>query len=150
MTQLRKWLATLAVALAAANVHAGEQSRFAAVDWKSLERHADRVTLWTTHSYEETVTLAHGYYPHRSQRMQYAIDCSDRTYAVAQLLLTDAADGAGQVVWHARVEDPPFFPFVAGSFEGAVFHAACSIEPTTAVAERPGRPSPGGSSPTTN
>lgn len=149
-----KWLVTLALALGLSNgavaAREGDEIQFAAVDWKSYERVADRITLWMTHSYDQTVTLAHGFYPHRSERRQYLIDCDRRTYAIAQCLLTDRADGAGQVVWHARVEDPPFFPFIAGSFEGAVFHAACSIEPTTAVAARAARAFPGAPSPTAN
>ena len=141
MKSIAKWLMAVVVALGVSGAHAASpqadgQTQIATVDWKSFDRKADRVTLWMTHSYDETVTLAHGYYPHRSERMQYLIDCGERTYAIAQWLLTDAADGAGQIVWHASLEDPPFLPVTPGSFEGAVLHAACSLEAPPELAKR--------------
>lgn len=154
MKNFTKWFMAAALALGVLSAHAASpqaaaDTQFAAVDWKSFERKADRVTLWMTHSYDETVTLAHGYYPHRSQRMQYLIDCGDRTYAIAQWLLTDAPGGAGQVVWHASLEDPPFLPVTPGSFEGAVVHAACSLEAPPELAKR-STPSATDSSPLLN
>jgi hypothetical protein len=140
MRKVTKWLMAALLALGVLSVQAEprqaeEQTRFAAVDWKSFERKADRVTLWMTRSYDQTVTLAHGYYPHRSERMQYLIDCAGRTFAIAQWLLTDGAGGSGQVVWHASLEDPPFLPIAGDSFEDAVLHAACSLEAPPAVAK---------------
>jgi len=147
MRYLFNWLVATVLALGVLSAHAASSqpeadTQVAAVDWKSFERKADRITLWMTQSYDETVTLAHGYYPHRSLRMQYLIACSERTYAIAQWLLTDAANGAGQVVWHASLEDPPFLPIAAGSFEGAVLHAACSLEAPPELAKRSAPPVP--------
>ena len=50
--------------------------------------------LWVTKSFAEPITLGHNLYPHRSQKLQYAIDCADRTYALEQWVLTDGADGS--------------------------------------------------------
>jgi len=141
MKNATKWLMAAVLALGALSAHAASsqaegQTQMATVDWKSFDREAGRVTLWMTHSYDQTVTLAHGYYPHRSQRMQYLIDCGERTYTIAQWLLTDGIGGAGQVVWHASLEDPPFLPVTPGSFEGAVVHAACSLEAPPQLAKR--------------
>ena len=71
----------------------------------------------------------------RSQRIQYVIDCTDRSYALSQWVLTDGENGAGQVVWADRDSALSFVKAAKGTIDAGVVHAACSMEPTTQVAE---------------
>jgi hypothetical protein len=106
-----------------------------AVDWKSFDRVGNHTRIWLLRSFRETILLGHQLYPHRSQRIQYVIDCTDRSYALSQWVLTDGENGAGQVVWADRDSALSFVKAAKGTIEAGVVHAACSMEPTTRVAE---------------
>ena len=58
------------------------------------------------------------------------IDCTDRSYALSQWVLTDGGNGAGQVVWADRSSALSFVKAAKGTIEARVVHAACSTEPT--------------------
>jgi hypothetical protein len=105
------------------------------VDWKSFDRVGNHARIWLLRSFTETTLLGHELYPHRSQRIQYVIDCTDRSYALSQWVLTDGENGAGQVVWADRDSALSFVKAAKGTIEAGVVHAACSMEPTTRVAE---------------
>jgi hypothetical protein len=105
------------------------------VDWKSFDRLGNHATIWLLRSFTETTLLGHDLYPHRSQRIQYVIDCIDRSYALSQWALTDGENGAGQVVWADRNSALSFVKAAKGTIEAGVVHAACSMEPTARVAE---------------
>jgi hypothetical protein len=100
------------------------------VDWKSLARVGNHARIWLLRSFTETILLGHELYPHRSQRIQYVIDCTDRSYALSQWVLTDGENGAGQVVWADRSSALSFVKAAKGTIEAGVVHAACSTEPT--------------------
>lgn len=100
------------------------------VDWKSLARVGNHARIWLLRSFTETILLGHQLYPHRSQRIQYVIDCTDRSYALSQWVLTDGENGAGQVVWADRSSALSFVKAAKGTIEAGVVHAACSTEPT--------------------
>jgi hypothetical protein len=100
------------------------------VDWKSATRPGPR-RVWLRLRNAARPQL----YPHRSQRIQYVIDCTDRSYALSQWVLTDGENGAGQVVWADRNSALSFVKAAKGTIEAGVVHAACSMEPTTRVAE---------------
>ena len=141
MHRIIHWLLAASLALGAlvghaAPARAGEEIQLTAVDWKSFERVGDHGRIWILRSYPEPILLGHDLYPHRSQRIQYVIDCTDRSYALSQWILTDGADGAGTVVWADRNEDLAFVPATKGTLEAAVVLAACSIDPPTAVARQ--------------
>jgi hypothetical protein len=141
MNQVTKWLAALLVALGALVSHAApaqsdEDIQLTAVDWKSFERVGNHARLWLLRSFPETILLGHDLYPHRSQRIQYVIDCTDRSYALSQWVLTDGADGAGTVVWADRNDTLAFVHAVKGTLEAAVILAACSIDSPTAIARQ--------------
>ncbi|SRR5581483_970348 len=101
-----------------------------AVDWKSFDRVGNHARVWLLRSFSETTLLGHGLYPHRSQRIQYVIDCTERSYALSQWVLTDGENGAGQVVWADRNSELSFVEAAKGTIEEGVVHAACSTEPT--------------------
>ncbi len=101
-----------------------------AVDWKSFDRVGNHAKIWLLRSFTETILLGHQLYPHRSQRIQYVIDCTDRSYALSQWVLTDGENGAGQVVWADRNSALSFVKAAKGTIEAEVMHAACSTEPT--------------------
>jgi hypothetical protein len=105
------------------------------VDWKSFDRVGNHARIWLLRSFTETTLLGHELYPHRSQRIQYVIDCTDRSYALSQWVLTDGENGAGQVVWAHRNSALSFVKATKGTIEAGVVHAACSMEPTTRVAD---------------
>jgi hypothetical protein len=105
-----------------------------AVDWSSLQRTGERAQLWVTRTFPETITLGHAAYPHRSQVLQYAIQCGDETLALSQWILTDAEDGAGRTVWKGRSPNLVFEPAGRYSVEAAVVHTACAIESASNVA----------------
>ena len=105
------------------------------VDWKSFDRLGNHARIWLLRSFTKTTLLGHELYPHRSQRIQYVIDCTDRSYALSQWVLTDGENGAGQVVWADRNSALSFVKAAKGTIEAGVVHAACSMEPTTRVAE---------------
>jgi len=113
-----------------------------AVDWSSFERSGDLAHIWVTTTFAETVTLGHGTYPHRSQRLQYAIDCADRTHALEQWILTDAAGGEGNIVWQDRAAKLYFARGAKGTLEAAVVHAACELNPKSTVARNPAEAAP--------
>lgn len=100
------------------------------VDWKSLARVGNHARIWLLRSFTETILLGHQLYPHRSQRIQYVIDCTDRSYALSQWVLTDGENGAGQVVWADRSRALSFVKAAKGTIEAGVVHAACATEPT--------------------
>jgi hypothetical protein len=100
------------------------------VDWKSFDRLGNHATIWLLRSFTETTLLGHDLYPHRSQRIQYVIDCTDRSYALSQWVLTDGENGAGQVVWSDRNSELSFVKAAKGTMEAEVMQAACSTQPT--------------------
>ena len=53
-----------------------------AVNWSSLHRDGARADVWVTRSFPEPIMLGHDTYLHQSQKVQYAIECADRTYAL--------------------------------------------------------------------
>lgn len=139
MTLLRTWLLALALALAgmqSAPAFAAQDVQITAVDWKSFDRVGNHATVWLLRSFAETTVLGHQLYPHRSQRVQYAIDCTDRSYALSQWVLTDGENGSGQVVWADRNSALSFVEPAKGTLEAGVVHSACALEPTTRVAEQ--------------
>ena len=100
------------------------------VDWKSFDRVDNHARIWLLRSFTETTLLGHQLYPHRSQRIQYVIDCTERSYALSQWVLTDGENGTGQVVWADRNSELSFVKAAKGTIEAGVVHAACSTEPT--------------------
>lgn len=116
----------------AASQHA--ETFHTAVDWKSYQRIGPMAHVWFLRSFRETAELGHATYPHRSQRVQYAIDCDQRTYALSQWILTDGENGAGQVVWADRAASLEFIKPFAGTLEAAVIHAACEVKPGARIA----------------
>ena len=149
MNSIRSMTASLAVVVAlttSANIHAQsaqaepgtsntatKQQRHevtTAVDWKSFDRVGNHAKIWLLRSFPETIALGHQLYPHRSQRIQYVIDCTDRSYALSQWVLTDGENGAGQVVWADRNSALSFVKAAKGTIEAEVMHAACSTQPT--------------------
>lgn len=100
------------------------------VDWKSFDRLDNHARIWLLRSFTETTLLGHGLYPHRSQRIQYVIDCAERSYALSQWVLTEGENGAGQVVWADRNSALSFVKASKGTIEAGVVHTACSTEPT--------------------
>jgi hypothetical protein len=131
----------LLVILTGASVAAAEDDEYGvpivAVDWTSLHHTGASADVWVTKSFPETITLGHDTYPHRSQKLQYAIECSDRTYALEQWILTDSADGGGNTVWADRAEQLDFLHPVKGTLEAAVVHTACEVNPKSTVARTP-------------
>ena len=105
-----------------------------AVDWTSLHDTGASAHVWVTKSFPATITLGHDTYPHRSQKLQYAIDCSDRTYALEQRVLTDGPDGEGNTLWVDRAERLDFLHQSKGTLEAAVVHNACAERPRPTVA----------------
>ena len=99
-----------------------------AVDWKSYQRNGPTALIWFLRNLPETTELGHGSYPHRSQRVQYAIDCDHHTYALSQWVLTDGENGTGQVVWADRAASLDYVTPFAGTLEAAVIHAMCEIK----------------------
>ena len=141
MNQVTNSLAALLFALVALVSHAAtaqsdEDIQITAVDWNSFERVGNHARIWLLRSFPETILLGHDLYPHRSQRIQYVIDCTDRSYALSQWVLTDGADGSGTVVWADRNDALAFVPAAKGTLEAAVIHAACSIDSPTAIARQ--------------
>jgi hypothetical protein len=108
-----------------------------AVDWASLHHTGALEDVWVTKSFPETITLGHETYPHRSQKLQYAIECADRTYALEQWVLTDGPDGTGNTVWADRAVQLDFLHAEKGTLEAAVVHTACELNPKTTVARTP-------------
>jgi len=144
MKTIINWFVAAALAVGALSAHAApvqgsESLQIAAVDWKSFERVGNHARIWLLRSFQETTLLGHDLYPHRSQRVQYVIDCTDRSYALSQWILTDGEDGAGAVVWADRNEELDFVPAAKGTLEAAVIHAGCSIDSPTSVAKQPER-----------
>ncbi|MGH7462988.1 MAG: hypothetical protein ACREMA_18435, partial [Longimicrobiales bacterium] len=93
MRPVIRWFVALALAVGVLSAHAApvqgsEDPQIAAVDWKSFERVGNHARIWLLRSFQETTLLGHDLYPHRSQRVQYVIDCSDRSYALSQWILT--------------------------------------------------------------
>ncbi len=126
---VRQSAAALLVALATlwpAVSPAADGDAVVAVNWKSLERSDGFTQVWSTTTFPATITLGHGLYPHRSQRLHYAIDCERRTFGVTQWLLTDEAGGAGQVVWSGRSHASAFSTPWPGSAEEAIVSQACA------------------------
>lgn len=109
------------------------------VDWTSLHRSGARAEGWVTRSFPEPIMLGHDTYLHRSQKLQYAIACADRTYALVQWVLTDAAEGQGNTVWADRAVSLDYLHPVKGTLEAAFVHAACEADPASAVARTPNR-----------
>ncbi len=141
MRQAINLFLALALALGVLSANAGqapsgEGTQIAAVDWKSFEKTGNHARIWLLRSFPETTLLGHDLYPHRSQRIQYVIDCTDRSYALSQWILTDGENGAGAVVWADRNEDLDFLSTTKGTLEAAVVHAACSIDFPTSVAKQ--------------
>lgn len=112
-----------------------QQDEVITLDWKSFDRQGNDASIWLLRSFTETTLLGHDLYPHRSQRIQYVIDCTDRSYALSQWVLTDGENGAGQVVWADRNSALSFVKATKGTIEAEAVHAACSMEPATRVAE---------------
>jgi len=112
-----------------------QQDEIVTVDWKSFDQLDNYTSIWLLRSFKETTLLGHDLYPHRSQRIQYVIDCTDRSYALSQWVLTDGENGAGQVVWADRNSEFSFVKAWKDSIEAEVVDAACSTERTTRVAE---------------
>ena len=100
------------------------------MDWKSIDRVGDHASMWVLLSFTETTQLGHALYPHRSQRIKYVIDCTDRSYALSQWVLTDGENGAGQVVWADGNSELSFVKAGKGTMEAGVVHAVCSTEST--------------------
>ena len=113
-----------------------------AVDWSSLQRTPARADIWITKSFGETITLGHDTYPHRSQKLMYAIDCADGTYALKEWILTDGANGTGNTVWADRAERLDYVSPPKGTLEAAVILAACQVNPKSKVARNPGEANP--------
>jgi len=149
MNSIRSMTASLAVVVAlstSANIHAQpaqaepaisntatkqqQDKVITTVDWKSFDRLGNHARVWLLRSFTKTTLLGHALYPHRSQRIQYVIDCTDRSYALSQWVLTDGENGAGQVVWADRNSALSFVKAAKGTIEAGVVHAACSTEPT--------------------
>ena len=108
-----------------------------AVDWTSLHRGDARLDVWVTRSFPEPIMLGHDTYLHQSQKVQYAIECADRTYALVQWVLTDAAEGKGNTVWADRAMSLDYLRPVKGTLEAAVVHAACEGNGASTVARTP-------------
>jgi hypothetical protein len=139
MTLFRTWLLALAIGLAGAHLTpavAANDVQITAVDWKSFDRVGNHARVWLLRSFPETIALGHELYPHRSQRIQYVIDCTDRSYALSQWILTDGENGSGEVVWADRDQALSFVQPAKGTVEAGVVHSACALEPTTKVAEQ--------------
>ena len=107
-----------------------QQDDVITMDWKSLDRVGNLARVWLLRSFTETTLLGHQLYPHRSQRIQYVFDCTDRRYALSQWVLTDGENGAGQVVWADRNSELSFVKAAKGTMEAEGMQAACSTEPT--------------------
>ncbi|PWT74641.1 MAG: hypothetical protein C5B46_03735 [Proteobacteria bacterium] len=112
------------------------------VDWSSFERSGDLARLRVTATFPEMITLGHGTYAHRSQKLQYAIDCAERSYALEQWSLTDSVDGSGNVVWQDHAAKLDFTRGDKGTLEAALVVAACGINPTSTVARNPSDAAP--------
>lgn len=114
--------------LPASAATAGNADTVVAVDWKSLDRNQKIAEVWVTYTFARTITLGHGLHPHRSQRIQYAIACEDRSIALSQWLLTDETAGSGQVVWSGREDSLNFSTPWAGSTEQDLVAQACEYK----------------------
>jgi hypothetical protein len=141
MTIFTRWICALALGFALVGpvtaAPAESAQVLAEVDWKSFDRVGNHARIWLLRSLPETTMLGHDLYPHRSQRIQYVIDCTDASYALSQWILTDGEDGSGAVVWADRNEALAFVTAHKGTLEAGVVHAACALEPTaTKVVER--------------
>jgi hypothetical protein len=141
MNRVSRWFVAVFLALAALSAQSAsaDSVQVAAVDWKSFERVGNHARIWLLRSFRETTLLGHDLYPHRSQRVQYVIDCTDHSYALSQWILTDGENGAGAVVWADRNEELDFVRAAKGTLEAAVIHAGCSIDAPTSVAQQPER-----------
>lgn len=139
-------LAFLALLTAGSALAADEEQEWGvpivAVDWSSLQRTPATTDIWVTKSFGETITLGHDAYPHRSQKLMYAIDCADRTYALKEWILTDGADGTGNTVWADHAERLDYVPATKGTLEAAVVLAACEVNPSSTVARNPSQANP--------
>ena len=107
-----------------------QQDDVITMDWKSFDRVGNHARIWLLRSFTETTLLGHDLYPHRSQRIQYVIDCTDRSYALSQWVLTDGENGTGQVVWADRNSVLSYVKASKGTIESEVVRTACSTEPT--------------------
>jgi hypothetical protein len=141
MNRVNRWFVAVFLALAALSAQSApaDSTQVVAVDWKSFERVGNHARIWLLRSFKQTTLLGHDLYPHRSQRLQYVIDCSDQSYALSQWILTDGEAGAGAVVWADRNEELDFVHAAKGTLEAAVIHAGCSIAAPTSVAKQPER-----------
>jgi hypothetical protein len=140
-------LLTLIALLTIGSALAGEEEQewgvpIVAVDWSSLQRTPATADLWVTKSFGETITLGHDVYPHRSQKLMYAIDCADGTYALKEWILTEGANGTGNTVWADRAEHLDYVSAPKGTVEAAVIVAACQVNPKSTVARNPGKANP--------
>lgn len=114
-----------AYAIAPTNTTVGTAETQVAINWRSLERNEKHAEVWVTYTFPRTIALGHGLYPHRSQRLQYAIACEPREVAVSQWLLTDGDAGSGQVVWSGKEDSLYFAAPWAGSTEADILAQAC-------------------------
>src|SRR6185295_11309652 len=97
----RSFVAALVLSLAAAvafpSASAAEPEQewgvpIVAVDWSSLRLWPGAASVRIIKSFDETITLGHDTYPHRSQILEYVIACADRTFALKDWVLTDGAN----------------------------------------------------------
>ncbi len=129
---------TLATAAQAAapqwTLVAGASTSAAYIDRFSVTEIAGAKSVWVLRNYAETITLGLDpvtgapWYPHRSVKVLYAVDCGAGRVAVNAWQMYSGNFANGEIVWADKHHGLPAYSAPAAAEENAAIAAACGAK----------------------
>ncbi len=104
------------------------------IDRLSVTSNANTKAVWVLRNYAETISLGKDpetgtpWYPHRSVKVLYAVDCKAGRVALGAWQMYSGNFANGEIVWADKHHGLPAFAAPAAAEETAAIDAACGAK----------------------
>jgi len=104
------------------------------IDRSSVTDLSDKKTVWVLRNYAETINLGLDpvtgapWYPHRSVKVMYSVDCSAGQVALSAWQMHSGNFANGEVVWADKHYGLPAYSAPVAAEESAAVVAACGAK----------------------
>jgi len=127
-----RWLVAGVIALSASAAFAGEWSwvggakdEVAYLDRSSVMAEGKLIKARVLRSYSQVQTIGDNAFQHKSQILNYAVRCEDRSIGFESWLMTTGEIGTGSTVWAGQVNHATFYRAALDPIAEQVVGAIC-------------------------
>lgn len=116
------------------NLVANADDAAAYIDQNSVAAFGGAQSVWVLRNYPQTIELGNDpvtgnpWYPHRSVKIQYAVDCAQNRLALNAWQMHSGNFGDGAVVWADQNHGPLAYATAWGEEQAAALAAACGTK----------------------